>query len=266
MKTFILILAIINYIVASAQTVRVTNITGQALIQGDISPNQARKIALTNAKLNALKAAGIPEKLSCYQSLTTNQVDNSNNQSFTSHIQSDLLGAIRYDSITEEKIMLDSNSRVVYQVKINAVVTTYAAPSVLPSPLLQQHYQSHAGVFAYYNGDTYSGQWLNGKRNGYGTYRWANGAQYTGYYLNGFRNGPGTYYFPNGQRIAGTWNNGIYNRQGYQPQQSNYATTSQNGYAQPHTTANTSSAKPDKLTNDENRFSQEAEAEYQKLQ
>ena len=34
--------------------------------------------------------------------------------------------------------------------------------------------------FKFVNNDNYDGQWINGKRNGFGTYNWANGETYEG--------------------------------------------------------------------------------------
>ncbi|MBK9503987.1 MAG: hypothetical protein IPO03_01015 [Bacteroidetes bacterium] len=51
------------------------------------------------------------------------------------------------------------------------------------------HWQRENGysVFKLENGDMYTGQWVNGTREGYGRYDWANGAFYVGdFKYNGF--------------------------------------------------------------------------------
>lgn len=55
------------------------------------------------------------------------------------------------------------------------------------------------------NGDTYEGQYLNGKRHGQGTYRFKNGARYTGEYDNAKKHGQGTFTYPDGSRYEGSW-------------------------------------------------------------
>ena len=48
----------------------------------------------------------------------------------------------------------------------------------------------------YYNGDTYTGNFVNNVRSGQGTYTWANGVVYTGGWENGVPNGDGDYVYP----------------------------------------------------------------------
>eukprot|EP01012_Entosiphon_sulcatum_P065106 TRINITY_DN93968_c0_g1_i1.p1 TRINITY_DN93968_c0_g1~~TRINITY_DN93968_c0_g1_i1.p1 ORF type:complete len:787 (-),score=56.93 TRINITY_DN93968_c0_g1_i1:59-2419(-) len=78
------------------------------------------------------------------------------------------------------------------------------------------------------NGDTYRGEWENGKMEGYGTYLYANGtkydglfhdnakegfgimqctngARYEGEWMQNFRHGNGTHHFANGDTYSGTW-------------------------------------------------------------
>jgi hypothetical protein len=287
MKPLILIIAVISFqLSAFSQMVRVTNITGRAKVTGDVSPNQARKEALDDAKLNALKAAGIEEKISCYQSLNTDQVNDDNNQTFQSHIQSDILGEVKFDTVIAEGMVTDSNSNVYYQVSINALVTPYAPEpettvsasttvtpvNVFTKPRPQPVAPAKSNC-NYGNGDTYSGQFAAGERNGYGTYRWANGSQYTGYYKNGMRNGPGVYYGSNGKVMTGIWNNGVFTRyQSFADCQGSYCSSNgTRGRSYGTCTQNTENtlAQPtpeDKLSNDENNFSQEVDTQQQKIQ
>ena len=53
--------------------------------------------------------------------------------------------------------------------------------------------------FAFSNGDTYVGDYLNGKRNGSGKYTWASGQSYDGAWVNDVMEGNGTYDFGNGK-------------------------------------------------------------------
>jgi len=279
MKTLCLTLTIACFQLSGiCQSIRVTNIKGRAPVTGDVSPNQAREEALNDAKLNALKAAGIEEKISCYQSLNTNQVNDNNDQSFQSHIQSDILGAVKFDTVIAEGMITDSDNHVYYQVSIDAEVTTYTPPIVTTTqtdnttttcqPTVRpQHIKTD---YKYDNGDCYSGQFANGKRDGYGSYHWANGSQYIGYYKNGVRNGPGVYYGSNGKTMTGIWTNGVFTKYEY------FATTrgttsggftrnyDANGQSNNNTVAPLS--PQDKLSNDQSNFAQDVETEQQKIQ
>ncbi|HTB30541.1 MAG TPA: hypothetical protein VK808_00850 [Bacteroidia bacterium] len=277
MRTLILIMAAASFqLAAYSQTVRVTNITGRAPVTGDVSPNQARKEALDDAKLNALKSAGIEEKISCYQSLNTDQVNDDNNQSFQSHIQSDILGAVKFDTVISEGMVTDSDSHVYYQVCINAEVTPYVPQpettvKVITREEVQPQTQSPPAKtnFSYNNGDSYSGQFANGGRNGYGTYRWANGSQYTGYYKNGMRDGPGVYYGSNGKVMTGIWTNGIFTKyQSFAGSQGSY-TSSAGSYGTGSQNTNGTVTEPspqDKLSNDQSNFAHDVDTQEQKIQ
>ncbi|XP_066563195.1 radial spoke head 1 homolog isoform X2 [Amia ocellicauda] len=63
------------------------------------------------------------------------------------------------------------------------------------------------------NGDTFQGQYENGKRNGQGTYRFKSGARYTGEYYMNKKHGQGTFYYPDGSKYEGGWADDL--RQGH---------------------------------------------------
>ena len=64
------------------------------------------------------------------------------------------------------------------------------------------------GTYTYYNGE-YSGEWLNGKKNGKGIYRWTKsewaGDKYEGEFKNDIRHGYGIYTFSGGSIYKGLW-------------------------------------------------------------
>ncbi|KAI9090486.1 hypothetical protein DFS34DRAFT_372981 [Phlyctochytrium arcticum] len=71
---------------------------------------------------------------------------------------------------------------------------------------LERHGQ---GKSIFPNGDTYTGTYLAGKRNGFGTYRFkASGARYKGEYKDHMRNGNGEMIYPDGSQYKGTWGAG----------------------------------------------------------
>ena len=48
------------------------------------------------------------------------------------------------------------------------------------------------GVWIYPNGDTYEGEFADGKRNGKGVYHYANGEEYNGDWVDDEKNGKGS--------------------------------------------------------------------------
>jgi hypothetical protein len=58
------------------------------------------------------------------------------------------------------------------------------------------------------NGDTYVGEWKNGRPNGEGTYTFADGTKYVGKWKDGKAHGQGTETSPNGDKYVGEWKNG----------------------------------------------------------
>jgi len=64
------------------------------------------------------------------------------------------------------------------------------------------------GIFRYQNGDIYSGNFLNGKKSGFGTMIFANKNKYIGQWQNDQPNGKGTLFSPSGITQTGIWKNG----------------------------------------------------------
>lgn len=58
------------------------------------------------------------------------------------------------------------------------------------------------------SGATYSGNFENGKAEGYGTYKWIDGRVYEGFWRADKQQGKGKLTFPNGEIYEGDWNNG----------------------------------------------------------
>lgn len=104
---------------------QVSGIKGSAYITGDVSPNQAKAQALNDAKINALKAAGIGEHINSYQLLFTSQQKKDYSQFFTSDIQSEIQGAVQSYEIKSEKIICKSEFEIISEVTIDASVIKY---------------------------------------------------------------------------------------------------------------------------------------------
>ena len=65
----------------------------------------------------------------------------------------------------------------------------------------------HASPYA---GQRYEGEYLAGKKNGYGVFTWPDGARYEGQWLAGFPNGYGVGMWPDGGVYEGNWTNGCF--------------------------------------------------------
>ena len=95
--------------VSAQKIVKVPGIKGTAFISGDVSPNQAKLIALNDAKINAIKAAGIGENIKSYQLLFSSQEKNEFSQFFSSDIQSEIQGAVASYEITNQATVKKSD-------------------------------------------------------------------------------------------------------------------------------------------------------------
>ena len=126
---------------------QVSDIKGTSYITGDISPNQAKAQALNDAKLNALKAAGIGEHINSYQLLFTSQQKNDYSQFFSSDIQSEIQGAVQSYEIKSERTYCKSEIEIICEVTIDASVIKYE-----PKPDVTFN-MNIEGVKATYNND-----------------------------------------------------------------------------------------------------------------
>ena len=111
--------------VSAQKQVKVSGIKGTAIISGDVSPNQAKLIALNDAKINALKAAGIGENIKSYQLLFSSQEKNEFSQFFSSDIQSEIQGAVSSYEITNQATVKKSDEILNIEITIDASVIKY---------------------------------------------------------------------------------------------------------------------------------------------
>src|ERR1035437_6565190 len=120
-KTLVVIFLFATSVCFSQKTVIVKNITGVSYIAGDVSENQARQAAISDAKINALKSAGIEEHISTFQTLYSNQINSDFSQFFSSDIQSEMQGSVKLYTITSEKKQINKESnQIEYIVTIDA--------------------------------------------------------------------------------------------------------------------------------------------------
>ena len=70
------------------------------------------------------------------------------------------------------------------------------------------------GTFTYANGNSYVGEYRNGKRHGQGTYTYADGGGYVGEWKDDKNHGQGIYTYANGNSYVGEFSYGLFNGQG----------------------------------------------------
>lgn len=138
----------INFLYPQKLT-KVTNVVGYATISGDISPNKAKLLALSDAKVNALKKAGIDENISSYQLLFTSQQKNDFSQFFSSDIQSEIQGNVQEFQIVKDTTILTSSNQTQRELTINAVVVKYETK---PDVKFDSHIE---GLKAVYNNNAH---------------------------------------------------------------------------------------------------------------
>ena len=61
------------------------------------------------------------------------------------------------------------------------------------------------GIKTWRDGDSYSGQWKDGRKHGFGKYTWADGRSFSGSWQKDQMHGHGTCIFENGDSFTGAW-------------------------------------------------------------
>lgn len=142
---FCLLLFIFFSPLCAQKTINVKDIKGIAYISGDISFNKAKDLALNDAKINALKAAGIAENIQSYQLLFSSQDKNEYSQFFSSDIQSEIQGAVESFVIKNQTTIKKSEIELYIEITIDATVIKYdTKPDILFDAFIE-------GVKAVYN-------------------------------------------------------------------------------------------------------------------
>ena len=108
------------------KTVNVNGIKGVSVINDLVSLKDAKIDALNDAKLNALKKAGVVENINAYQILMSIQQERDFSQYFSSGILTNLQGAIlNYQIVNDYNLIKKSEIELSVEVVINAEVILY---------------------------------------------------------------------------------------------------------------------------------------------
>ena len=129
-KSFITIVFCSFYFCAQAnKEIKVQDVLGEAFIEKDISPNQAKRIALNEAKVEALRQAGISESVSAQNLLFTSESNGDYKDFFSSSSQIEIRGAIKEYSIVSERMFCKDSLTIVFEIVIDATVVKYSEES-----------------------------------------------------------------------------------------------------------------------------------------
>lgn len=128
-KAYILILIISISITSFSQKKssqhKLSNIEGLAIGGKSQSQDQVIQKAINDAKVNALKKAGIAENINAYSQLYRTEVNNSMEELFTSDILSNINGTVKNIEVVEEKMSFTPEGQMKCDVKINCTVVKY---------------------------------------------------------------------------------------------------------------------------------------------
>lgn len=124
-RNIVLVVMVFNCVFFTAQEIiKVNNITSSSEIYKSVSPDMAKANALKEAKISALKNAGIAESLKNYGILYNEDISGKHSQFFSQETFSELNGAILSYTILSEGIQSVSN-KTNYTLTLNAHVIKY---------------------------------------------------------------------------------------------------------------------------------------------
>jgi len=118
------ILVFLGAVARGQELVNVTNVKGIAVI--DSNRQEAKKKAKQNARIEALKKAGVPEYIMVFQTQAIQSSNNSVNRSFMEDIKSELRGSVVDVDVMETGVSIKNTGPTVqeiYKYTINATVS-----------------------------------------------------------------------------------------------------------------------------------------------
>jgi hypothetical protein len=123
--SFIIVCLALSVADISAQVEKqVTGAKGEGILAGRVSESEARAEALSKAKVEALRKAGITESLNSYQMLFKSEANNNFSEFFSSDVQTEIQGAVKnYTIVSERRKSYDHYFAI--EVTIDATVVMY---------------------------------------------------------------------------------------------------------------------------------------------
>jgi hypothetical protein len=100
-------------------------ITATAVGGEDMTPEQVKQKAINNAKIEALKAAGIAENINSYSDYIRSESDNKMEELFTSDVLSNIRGTVKNIEVLSAKPGFTPEGQMQYTVTINCTVVKY---------------------------------------------------------------------------------------------------------------------------------------------
>jgi hypothetical protein len=100
-------------------------ITATAVGGEDMTPEQVKQKAINNAKVEAMKAAGIAENINSYSDYIRSESDNKMEELFTSDILSNIRGTVKEVEVLSAKPGFTPEGQMQYTVTINCTVVKY---------------------------------------------------------------------------------------------------------------------------------------------
>ena len=104
---------------------KLENVKGEWVVSNDITLVQAREKAIQEAKLEALRLAGVPEAITASTIFYRTDIKHESKEFFETLTTIDTRGEILEYSISKEEKKLNATSDLVYTVWIDAVVVTH---------------------------------------------------------------------------------------------------------------------------------------------
>lgn len=128
MRSLFLSAALLLAIALSSQAqdvVKVTGCAGEAVIAGSVSEVDARNMALQEAKLNALRKAGVSENISSYATMYKGESGKELSEFFSTEFQSEIRGAVSKYEAHEEKFIDPVSKLFTLRITIDAEVVKF---------------------------------------------------------------------------------------------------------------------------------------------
>lgn len=122
---FILLFSAVSFAQKKTSQQKLSGISGVAFGDQSQPPLQIKQRAINDAKVNALKKAGIEENISSYTDYFRSETEDSMEELFTSDILSNINGAVKDIEEVTAKMTVTTEGQIKYEVSINCTVVKY---------------------------------------------------------------------------------------------------------------------------------------------